>query len=168
MFIFLVCGVKVLCSSFVLHFTYFILSLRLLLIIVLLIFSSSLETHLFFLLVIFLFVVKCSMKFDLVFAFTGRLYISQVDQAVDPAFSPLSGSPILQEIPRGAVVPQGIFWWYPWWAITHSQLPCNFENLVYSTVISFLSICDQYGCVSSQHERSKCTFGCFGVGTSCS
>jgi len=53
------------------------------------------------------------MQFDLVFVFKRRWYVSQVDQAVDPAFSQLSGIPVLQELPRGAVAPQRIFWWYP-------------------------------------------------------
>ena len=57
MFTFLVCGVSFLRFSIVFHFTYFILSLRLLLIILLSLFYSALGAHLFCL-VIFLIVSK--------------------------------------------------------------------------------------------------------------
>ena len=50
----------------------------------------------------------------------------------------------------------------------NSQLPWNFAYIVYSNAISYLSICDQSGCESSHQKRSRCTYECFGAGTSCS
>ena len=42
-----------------------------------------------------------------------------------------------------------------------SKFPCNFVHLLYSTTISYLSICDQSGCECSHQERSSCTYESF-------
>jgi len=50
----------------------------------------------------------------LMFSSYGRLCGNELVQAVDHFLTTpttLSGTPILQELSRGVVAPQGIFWW---------------------------------------------------------
>jgi len=48
----------------------------------------------------------------LVFSSYGRGSSSQLVQAVDRFVTPpLSGTPVIQALPRGVMVPQGVFWW---------------------------------------------------------
>jgi len=107
MFTLLACGVSFLPFSIVFHFTYFVCTI---------IINNPIISFLFgswgiFVLPsgIFVLIVKCSLQFDLVFSFEGTWYISKLAQAGDLASSP--GTPILQELPRVVVAPQGIFWW---------------------------------------------------------
>ena len=44
----------------------------------------------------------------------------------------------------------------------------NFVRLLYLNAFSCLSIRDQFGYESAHQEKSRCTYECFGAGTSCS
>jgi hypothetical protein len=72
----------------------------------------------------FLLVVKCALQLDWRFFFQGEIVCYEVDTCGKSHFSPPhpptppSGTTTLQELPKGAMLPQEIFWWLPWWAVT--------------------------------------------------